>query len=83
MERNLELERLQHLLTVIGLLDSAVREIELAIEILHEESDLYYENNDNRRGNICYDAKGILALDLTRLKERRDYLVRVLATKDN
>ena len=74
MERNL---------TVIEHMDIAVREIELVIEILRRESDYLYENKDNQRGNIRYDAKGILGIDLARLKDRRDYLVRVLAIKDN
>jgi len=55
-------------------LNIAVELVTVAIEKLNIESEEYYRNGDNYRGNIRHDAANKLKFDLERLIIARDYI---------
>lgn len=56
-------------------LNLSIDSLEKAISALKDESDQYYANGDNSRGNICYDVAIRFQSDLDRLIVGRDYIV--------
>jgi len=55
-------------------LDSAVDSMEKTIKILKKEAETFYNDGDNYRGNIRFDAANRLVGDLNRMVIARDYI---------
>ena len=63
---------------IILALDTSLRHLENAIQLLSQESEHYYANSDNMRGNVRNDSSGKLEEVKTRMKIIRDYTTAAL-----